>query len=85
MNSILHALRNVPDLWCTANRQSDIVNAFTFIMSLMTNSNVRAVVSYVFMEHLQGFTPNDFDVNAQHDVPEVLQALLMEFVEMVIK
>ena len=81
MNSILQALRNVPDLWCTANWQSDIVNAFTFIMSLMTNSDVRAVVPDVFMEHLQGFMPNDFDVNAQHDVPEVLQALLMEFVE----
>ena len=81
MNSILQALRNVPDLWRTANWQSDIVNAFTFIMSLMTNSDVRAVAPDVFMEHLQGFMPNDFDVNAQHDVPEVLQALLMEFVE----
>ena len=80
MNSILQALRNVPDLWCTANGQSDIVNAFTFIMSLVTNSDVRAVAPDVFMEHLQGFMPNYFDVNAQHDVPEV-QALLMEFVE----
>ena len=35
----------------------------------------------VFMEHLKGFMPNDFNVNAQHDVPEVLQALLMEFVD----
>ena len=52
-----------------------------FIMLLMTNYDVRAVAPDVFMEHLQGFMPNDFDVNAQHDVPEILQALLMEFVE----
>ena len=78
MNSILQALKNVPDLWCTANGQSDTVNAFTFIMLLMTNYDVRAVAPDVFIEHLQGFMPNDFDVNAQHDVPE---ALLMEFVE----
>ena len=63
MNSILQALKNVPDLWCTANGQSDIVNSFTFIMLLMTNYDVRAVVPDVFMEHLQGFMPNDFDVN----------------------
>ena len=81
MNSILQALKNVPDLWCTANGQSDIVNAFTFIMLLMTNYDVRAVAPDIFMEHLQGFMPNDFDVNAQHDEPEVLQVLLMEFVE----
>ena len=47
----------------------------------MTNYDVRAVAPDVFMEHLQGFMPNDFDVKAQHDVPEVLKALLMEFVE----
>ena len=81
MNSILQALRNVPYLRCTTNGQSDIVNAFTLTMSLMTNSDVRAVAPDIFMEHLQSFMPNDFDVNAQHDVPEVLQALLMEFVE----
>ena len=66
MNSILQALKNVPDLWCTANGQSDIVNAFTFIMLLMTNYDVRAVVPDVFMEHLQGFMPNDFDVNMMY-------------------
>ena len=52
MSSILQALRNVPDLWCTAIGQSDIVNASTFIMPLMTNSDVRAVAPDVFMEHL---------------------------------